>query len=346
MTRCCCPVNPTRHRRPRLGGGGGFSLVELLVVIGIIAVLVGILIPVVGRMRREAYKVDTAALINTIRSACESYQANFKSYPGPFADADVYNKVKWNKSGGFGIPTGIQQSNFVTGAEQLLLSLCGGLKLNLSTNDVIWDSSDYVLEKPGNPPQKYVVMPQNLANLNPRLSKTYPPFFTDAAKFVPPDWAYSVSNFRDAGGNVASDTNVPEFVDRYPEALPILYLRARRSAPGIIGDGDTPYQYDIRQITGYTSMSPNHGLRELGNDWKASAGDSVKANTGKNGGQLTGADAIPYFKASGAALPKSFNATNQAGGIPRSQDGYILISAGPDRLYGTLDDITSFGGVE
>ena len=30
---------------------------------------------------------------------------------------------------------------------------------------------------------------------------------------------------------------------------------------------------------------------------------------------------------------------------PRSKDGYILISAGPDRIYGTNDDICSFGAV-
>ncbi len=32
-------------------------------------------------------------------------------------------------------------------------------------------------------------------------------------------------------------------------------------------------------------------------------------------------------------------------GVPRQKDGYILISAGPDRVYGTTDDLTNFGPV-
>lgn len=31
---------------------------------------------------------------------------------------------------------------------------------------------------------------------------------------------------------------------------------------------------------------------------------------------------------------------------PRNKDGYILISAGPDRIYGTDDDICNFGSVK
>jgi hypothetical protein len=49
------------------------------------------------------------------------------------------------------------------------------------------------------------------------------------------------------------------------------------------------------------------------------------------------ADAYPYLlnpQLSTPAVP-----------IPRAKDGYILISAGPDRIYGTPDDITSFGKV-
>jgi hypothetical protein len=31
--------------------------------------------------------------------------------------------------------------------------------------------------------------------------------------------------------------------------------------------------------------------------------------------------------------------------VAREKDKYILISAGPDRVYGTDDDITNFGSV-
>ncbi len=41
------------------------------------------------------------------------------------------------------------------------------------------------------------------------------------------------------------------------------------------------------------------------------------------------------------STPAQTNLTSTA----RSKDTYILISAGPDRVYGTADDICSFGTV-
>jgi hypothetical protein len=44
-------------------------------------------------------------------------------------------------------------------------------------------------------------------------------------------------------------------------------------------------------------------------------------------------DTYPYF--TNPSIPNT----------ARSKDGYILISAGADRVYGTNDDICSFGSV-
>jgi type II secretory pathway pseudopilin PulG len=58
-----------------------FTLVELLVVIGIIIILIGILLPVVTRMRRSAQITGQQLDFQTISSALESYKADFGDYP-------------------------------------------------------------------------------------------------------------------------------------------------------------------------------------------------------------------------------------------------------------------------
>ena len=78
-------VRPTSRPAPRRA----FTLVELLVVIGIIALLVSILIPVVTSVRRAAYKVNTTNEISVLAGAIDSYYGDFKAYPGPISEANL-----------------------------------------------------------------------------------------------------------------------------------------------------------------------------------------------------------------------------------------------------------------
>src|SRR5271170_6209423 len=71
-------INPSERRRP----SGGFTLVELLVVIGIIALLISILLPALSKARRSA---KTTACLSNIRQLVMGELQYMQDYGGRFS---------------------------------------------------------------------------------------------------------------------------------------------------------------------------------------------------------------------------------------------------------------------
>lgn len=75
MSTAASTTRPTQHRR------SAFTLIEILVVVGIIVLLAGILVPLVGRAMRQAKQTRTAADMQSIGTALEAFKLDHGDYP-------------------------------------------------------------------------------------------------------------------------------------------------------------------------------------------------------------------------------------------------------------------------
>jgi type II secretory pathway pseudopilin PulG len=72
------PKSPIRNRR-------AFSLVEILVVIGILAGLIAVVLPMINKARKSAARTRQASDFQAIAMALEAYKQDFGDYPRAFA---------------------------------------------------------------------------------------------------------------------------------------------------------------------------------------------------------------------------------------------------------------------
>ena len=95
----------------------GFSLVELLAVIGIIALLLGILLPVLGGARSAARDAVLQSQLNDLQTAITNFQTDENRYPGYFSAAQM--GLDDNEQGG------------LTMMENIMIDLAGGVTADL-----------------------------------------------------------------------------------------------------------------------------------------------------------------------------------------------------------------------
>jgi len=72
----------------RASGRAAFTLIELLVVIAIIALLIGILLPALGRARASARNVVSQANLKSIGSTAQNYGADFEDFVFGYHETD------------------------------------------------------------------------------------------------------------------------------------------------------------------------------------------------------------------------------------------------------------------
>jgi type II secretory pathway pseudopilin PulG len=331
-------VSQSAIRNPKSKIRRAFTLVEMLTVIGIIILLVSILLPVVGSVRTRAQAANTAALLQNIASGVQRYHADFNAYPGPIHNGQINGGPPTLSITGRNLPAGSSlDPTKITQSENLVLGLLGGMIREGA--GLIYDANLV-----GNGPV-------SLNSLNPKKYQAY----MDKTNL-------SAGDFKDDVAD-ADDSAIPEYQDTFPDPMPVLYLRAKAGASGGTGTGGsstsevglvtntTNYaqqgQYDLNQIIAYTNK--NIGV---GKDLPAQTeyvGLGVNYATNKHGLRTANRAAafttpVPPGGQFGTTYtyPYDLYAYLRHPSIPntvRNKDAFILISAGPDRVYGTRDDI-------
>jgi len=309
-------------------------MIELLVVIGIIVLLAAILVPVISQVRMQGYKATTTGEMQRIMTACLNYYHDFNSYPGPLANSQVVPQAP------NAVPVNMQSTagpsvtpTTITSSENLVLGLLGLLSPGNSQGDV---NSHYAPP----PPQHDVVSLNYLHPASYHYIDYIPEELTDGLMFgaairasgqLPPtNWGTTPQGLPGPESDSVSDSPIPEFQDHIPDAMPILYLKAYTGVqigqpPGpsdgiVTGDeSKAPAQYNFAQLApyGFMRVKTNPPPSDF----------PFPANLNPPSAATVPNEVVAYFLNPNIA------------GQPRGKDSFILISAGPDRLYGTADDI-------
>ncbi|MFW6154097.1 MAG: type II secretion system protein [Planctomycetota bacterium] len=296
----------TRERHKRRGGG--FTLIEVLVVVGIIAVLAAILLPALNAAQDLAYESATRTRVMALDRACETFKQDHGAYPGlnrwPVGGAPQQSLLEHMNDG------------ILSGSQVLAMCLMDFYVDTTADHsdgaETGWMPMSKYLEDNGDPrPAKYYMDPTgDIIDLpkpdeielvdSDTLKRRYPVTGRDGIpRFGTLLDAWPVNKYRPR-----------RFPVGYDKAMPILYFVARPGQAGVT-----------------RTYQATHNLGQGGTDAYDTAYPVADAGTLREF----------YTK-----IMRSGDDPTDSTSVPYKRDSFILIAPGKDREWFTGDDITNF----
>lgn len=290
-----------------------FTLTEMLVVIGIIALLVGILLPALSRVQAQARRTETQNLMQEFAKACENFQQQFGFYPGIVPEAILSRDPK------------------ISGTENALLHLCGGA---IPEDDPNYASSTWteVVFNGGSAGNFRIKLntfqsgglTYTRIGEGPRIRGTqYKSFFSPKGSDLVAIKGQGIG----ATAQTQDPYNIPDLIDSWGQ--PIVYLRQMRENGSTLVRGVTTAESLNDAMFAYGGIRPYTESAELG-ELGANQADSVLNSAAAARRNATLAQIIrnvSYGPVGGtSANPDAPNQGQKRGAI-------ALFSAGPDGVY-------------
>ncbi len=311
--------------RTRRRDASGFTLVELLTVISIIALLISILLPSLAQARAQAKKVKVQTQIDAIAKGLEMFRNDHRDqYPASDYGYDPLRNLPNQTS-----------KNQLSGAHWLARAMVGP---DMRGIDV--EAKASVPQPSDSPILDYqAATPSNPAYNSMERSGTYIQLETaPAIRDNDPDKAPNVT--------LSPATGRLILLDGY--GFPILYYRADPGAGDIAfvrsrKGGGNPGVYCREDNADFTGTDSTDGwILKPGKQHKLKVFDlRATGDCAHDGCNWPQSDTFnSYF-----FNPDVFTAT-QSGGHgtikPYNADSFILLSPGADGIYGTRDDVKNF----
>ncbi len=331
---------PTSANRP-LRITSAFTLTEMLVVIGIIALLIAILLPALSKVQERARKTETESLMQEFAKACELFQQQNGFYPGIVPESILAMDPK------------------ISGTENAILQLCGGgiPQDDPLYNDTLYSTANGWTEITFNGgaagTYRIKVNPSKVGYGARIRGVDTPPYFSPKAGSL----AAAAGQFLTAADPdpFASDTyRLPDLLDSWGN--PIIYMRRIRDVGTLVGVAATS-QFAFSPITPYSGSvelgdSGQSQINSLFNAAIASQRDATLAQIirssafGKNDQPLFGTAKGSIALLSAGKDGVFFSKQDGPGSVALPKIDIITAGAnptGPD-VVNEYDDVRVFSG--